>query len=340
MMEAHQPAGGQHDAFTWFAQSQAQCVIGNGVVPEWFHGVIPRKVSEELLLPKPPGYFLIRVSQSRVGYTLSYRAADSCRHFMIDVLGDGQYVIIGENRSHRCLQDLVDFHRRQPIKPYTEVLTVPCGQSSSDKNDYAELLFPKRAGQEHLPPALPHRPNTLSTSAPLPPGSQTHRLYPNLDVDFKDVTSHSPAKPVPKARKEHTVEDAQTHTPPEVPARNLGPLTQNQAFIRTASGPTANDAAPGASLLPTKTQDVKHSVISNLKNLKKKFQKNRSASQENTYTEISVEATSNVYQEIPRRHEDGDEEDEAHSYINTDVTVTDRALPPEYQPPPPFAPGY
>lgn len=120
------------------------------------------RMAEELLMPKPPGYFLIRVSESRIGYTLSYRwvfaviggavfytydhtlssalftllnvfsltpsAADRCRHFMIDLLVDGQYIIIGENRYHRCLQDLVDFHRRTPIMPYTEVLTVACGQ--------------------------------------------------------------------------------------------------------------------------------------------------------------------------------------------------------------------
>lgn len=55
-------------------------------------------------------------------------AADRCRHFMIDPLKDGKYIILGENRCHRCLQDLVDFHRRTPIMPFTEVLTVACGQ--------------------------------------------------------------------------------------------------------------------------------------------------------------------------------------------------------------------
>lgn len=31
------------------------------------------RTAEELLMAKPPGYFLIRVSESRIGYTLSYR---------------------------------------------------------------------------------------------------------------------------------------------------------------------------------------------------------------------------------------------------------------------------
>lgn len=118
-------------------------------------------------MSKPPGYFLIRVSESRIGYSLSYRqvfaglkgalfqslhsrpqstvespilfillniqsltlsAEDRCRHFMIDVLEDGHYTVVGESRRHRFLQDLVDFHRRAPIIPFNEVLTVACGQ--------------------------------------------------------------------------------------------------------------------------------------------------------------------------------------------------------------------
>lgn len=41
---------------------------------------------------------------------------------------DGGYIIVGENRHHCFLQDLVDFHRRTPIFPYSEVLTVACGK--------------------------------------------------------------------------------------------------------------------------------------------------------------------------------------------------------------------
>jgi hypothetical protein len=39
---------------------------------EWFHGVITRKNTEALLLPKEPGTFLVRVSESRFGYSLSH----------------------------------------------------------------------------------------------------------------------------------------------------------------------------------------------------------------------------------------------------------------------------
>uniref|UniRef100_A0A3B5AK01 Uncharacterized protein n=1 Tax=Stegastes partitus TaxID=144197 RepID=A0A3B5AK01_9TELE len=40
-MEESQPP--KHDAVTWFKKSQLESVIGNGVVPEWFHGIISRK---------------------------------------------------------------------------------------------------------------------------------------------------------------------------------------------------------------------------------------------------------------------------------------------------------
>lgn len=47
---------------------------------------------------------------------------------MIDMVEDGRYIIVGEKRHHRSLQDLVNFHRRTPIFPYSEVLTVTCGK--------------------------------------------------------------------------------------------------------------------------------------------------------------------------------------------------------------------
>lgn len=71
-----------------------------------------------------------------ISMTLS--TEDRCRHFMIDALEDGHYIIVGENRRHRFLQDLVDFHRRTPIMPFSEVLTVACGQV---RKCFITLLF-------------------------------------------------------------------------------------------------------------------------------------------------------------------------------------------------------
>lgn len=48
-------------------------VSSAGTFEEWFHGVITRKQSEELLQNKQPGTFLVRVSESRFGYSLSHK---------------------------------------------------------------------------------------------------------------------------------------------------------------------------------------------------------------------------------------------------------------------------
>ncbi|XP_005989944.1 hematopoietic SH2 domain-containing protein homolog [Latimeria chalumnae] len=154
-------------AIRWFTDTQVQWIIQDGI-PEWFHGIITRKDAEDLLLPKPLGCYLIRVSESRIGYSLSYRAPDRCRHFMVDMLKSGQYGISGETKEHQTLQDLVDFHRRVPITSFNELLTIPCGQKNNSETDYEELLFTSK--QE--PPAptskseghrkLPHLPQSLS----------------------------------------------------------------------------------------------------------------------------------------------------------------------------------
>ncbi|KAI4828595.1 hypothetical protein KUCAC02_022675 [Chaenocephalus aceratus] len=64
---------GSTSPLVWFKESQVGAVVRNGVVPEWFHGIISRNMSEELLMSRRRGYFLIRVSESRIGYTLSCR---------------------------------------------------------------------------------------------------------------------------------------------------------------------------------------------------------------------------------------------------------------------------
>ncbi|XP_074491521.1 hematopoietic SH2 domain-containing protein homolog [Sebastes fasciatus] len=353
MMERSQLPHGQHDALTWFTESQLRVVIRNGVVPEWFHGIISRKTSEELLMSKPRGYFLIRVSESRIGYTLSYCAEDRCRHFMISALEDGHYIILGEKRRHRSLHDLVDFHRRTPIVPFSQVLTVACGQTSNDQTDYAELLFPQRhpnpntsrlpnnslhpsvshptSGEEDIPPTLPYRPNGLMDSAVL----SSDKLYPSFEEDFPHVTSSLP--PMPATRKRYTADNPPSDQPPEIPARSSGPPLKQDQVPESPSSLTATENPLGTNIQSVKNQEAKPSVASNLKNLRKKFQKKKSLSQECTYAEVNV-----VY---PRR---GNAENEYQntfnaqpfSYARTDVRVTDGGLPHEYLPPPPFAPGF
>ncbi|XP_031804055.1 hematopoietic SH2 domain-containing protein [Sarcophilus harrisii] len=97
-------------------------------IPIWYHGAISRESAESLLQKKPAGCFLVRISESHVGYTLSYRARDCSRHYMIKCLSDGNLVIPGEMEIHPTLVELVSFHQETPLHPHKDLLTLPCGQ--------------------------------------------------------------------------------------------------------------------------------------------------------------------------------------------------------------------
>ncbi|NP_001356738.1 hematopoietic SH2 domain-containing protein isoform 6 [Homo sapiens] len=111
----------------WFVHTQMGQLAQDGV-PEWFHGAISREDAENLLESQPLGSFLIRVSHSHVGYTLSYKAQSSCCHFMVKLLDDGTFMIPGEKVAHTSLDALVTFHQQKPIEPRRELLTQPCRQ--------------------------------------------------------------------------------------------------------------------------------------------------------------------------------------------------------------------
>uniref|UniRef100_A0A3Q0R644 Hematopoietic SH2 domain containing n=1 Tax=Amphilophus citrinellus TaxID=61819 RepID=A0A3Q0R644_AMPCI len=352
----------QNDPYTWFTESQLQFVIKNGVVPEWFHGIISRKTAEELLVSKPPGYFLIRVSESRIGYTLSYRAEDRCRHFMIDALKDGYYIIVGENRYHRFLQDLVDFHRRTPIMPYSQVLTVPCGQVRTCVNlpVFIQKVF---FGASIL--LVIYKGLSLVISG----------MNLNLDVKgyllvisrfagivacmFKSKKKLKRKKnlcifyvydlqPAPMMRKRYMADNPPSNQPPEVPSRNCVALKQIQA-TRTVSAPeslptlTGSEQPPCTNIPHVKNQEAKSSAVINLKNFKKKFHKKREPLQDNSYSEINTETTNrgedaeHEYQEITGKQTFCEP---PLSSTCTRPRLTDEVLPLEYMPPPPFAPGF
>ncbi|NXI61168.1 SH22A protein, partial [Anseranas semipalmata] len=112
----------------WFEQTQARRLGAEGELPAWFHGFISRRETEQLLQDQPQGCFLVRFSESTVGFVLSYRGQDRCRHFVLNQLPDGRYVILGEHSAHAELADLLRHYAAAPVTPYREFLTVPCGR--------------------------------------------------------------------------------------------------------------------------------------------------------------------------------------------------------------------
>ncbi|KAG9350700.1 hypothetical protein JZ751_024589, partial [Albula glossodonta] len=314
-------------ALAWFTQFQLAHVIQNGAVPEWFHGIITRKAAEEMLLSKPTGYFLIRVSESRIGYTLSYRAEDRCRHFMIDALKNGQYTIVGENTNHRSLQDLVAFHRRVPILPFNELLTVACGQvgcfipiNTGFKNICAA---PSICVVISLPPfstmsdCRDSSQSVINTAAPM--HSYPSRLYPSLDNEVVSLSvqeqNMDPQPPELPSRNFLSKRNEQTNSaPPQIsassPVCTESPLTQPH--------PNCRPLDPGPN--QQRIQGMK-SAVANLMPFKRKPQRKSGVPDEHTYSEIPVvsetvrdqpsfpalesrmgmePACEHIYQEMPR----------------------------------------
>ena len=67
--------------------------------------------AEKLLLDEPKGAYLVRVSEKVWGYTISYRAIDRCKHFLIDASED-QYHFFGPNQlMHDSIIELVNYHK-------------------------------------------------------------------------------------------------------------------------------------------------------------------------------------------------------------------------------------
>lgn len=365
------PCDSSDAAFVWFTEFQRSSILKNGIVPEWFHGIISRKVAEDELKCKPPGYFLIRVSESRVGYTLSYRAEDRCRHFMIDVLPDNQFIIVGETTHYRSLHDLVAFHRRSPILPYNELLTVACEQGG--KSNYAELFFPRKkevnAGQVEWmhSPTQAHTPHSdisennatsaLQTDLPALPSSPSPRLYPSLETELTALNLQStdqPTKPVPKPR---TVFNSTTlDTPPQLPPRMCLP-SRPQATAEadrsqglTSVSPDRHQIAassPVEGRTQQKNQQHLKPVVLSLAQIKKKLKKKHS--EDHMYEEVPKDtrqedptlptldsSTMNPKQQAENEYEELSECRSSDGIPN----FADRELPYEYLNPPPFAPGY
>ncbi|XP_017583051.1 PREDICTED: myosin-IIIb-like, partial [Corvus brachyrhynchos] len=154
----------------WFKETQAQKVMqDDGAFPSWLHGMISRREAENLLIDKPLGCFLVRISQSRPGYILTYRGEGRCRHYMIQMQPNARYVILGEDRAHASLTELVQYHQTVGIQPFMEILTVPCGQKSSESLNYENLeglTLSSPADKGKKPPEKQSCPSMPSTGKP------------------------------------------------------------------------------------------------------------------------------------------------------------------------------
>lgn len=76
----------------------------------FFVGIISRNEAEELLQSRPPGSYLLRVSEKIWGFAVSYKAEDKVRHFLVERIPDG-YQFLGANQIvHKTLSELMTYH--------------------------------------------------------------------------------------------------------------------------------------------------------------------------------------------------------------------------------------
>ncbi|XP_029607857.1 SH2 domain-containing protein 7 isoform X2 [Salmo trutta] len=117
-------------ALKWFEETQASLILHEGNFPSWFEGFITRRDAEEMLRDKELGCFLIRLSDKAMGYILSYRGRDRCRHFVINQSKSGQFIVSGDTEEHETLGELIEHYKTSPIEPFREYLTCSCLESS------------------------------------------------------------------------------------------------------------------------------------------------------------------------------------------------------------------
>ncbi|XP_004715585.1 hematopoietic SH2 domain-containing protein [Echinops telfairi] len=229
----------------WFVHTQVGQLAQDGV-PQWFHGAISREAAENLLEPQPPGSFLIRVSHSHVGYTLSYRAQNCCRHFMVKLREDGSVVIPGGGVAHASLHALVTFHQQKPMRPHGELLTRPCGQEDPTCVDYEDLFLYNNALVKEIAseltaiestspkPGMLHWPEERQASAEMdraPPGSLASSGPPKAPLSDARQKLWKRLKTLPKAGRR-----AQQQLKSHLTAVSLPLFSDTSLPVATAAG--------------------------------------------------------------------------------------------------------
>ncbi|OCU00381.1 SH2 domain-containing protein 4A [Xenopus laevis] len=135
-------ATNRENIIKWFKEEQLPAKAGwdksGSYIESWFHGIISRQESEELL--KSHGSFLLRVSEKIQGYVLSYCSEEGCAHFLIDASATSYSFLGVDQLQHATLADLVEYHKTEPIPSLgRELLRYPCGQRKG-VCDYSDLL--------------------------------------------------------------------------------------------------------------------------------------------------------------------------------------------------------
>ncbi|PAA83599.1 hypothetical protein BOX15_Mlig012024g2 [Macrostomum lignano] len=123
----------------WFKTTQKDQIMQTRGYETWFHGIITRNEANQLLGSKNTGSFLVRVSNSQLGFVLSFKSRNGVRHYLIEQLERGRFNVLGEKQVHSSLGKIIDFHKANGFRNCDVRLTTPVGQPDKEP-DYEELL--------------------------------------------------------------------------------------------------------------------------------------------------------------------------------------------------------
>ncbi|GAA6221367.1 SH2 domain-containing protein 7-like [Lates japonicus] len=185
----------------WFIETQVPLIVHNGFFPTWFLGFITRKDAEEILREKQLGCFLIRLSDKAIGYILSYKGRDRCRHFVINQSEKGQFVVCGDSEGHDTVPDLIEYYKTSPIEPFGEYLTCSCFEVMNEELYDTIQIGPKekpapavravrnvRKQQTNVAPEQPRSrpPKNNGTLEEVPPLPQRTRHFDSSPLNDQD----------------------------------------------------------------------------------------------------------------------------------------------------------
>ncbi|XP_075857592.1 hematopoietic SH2 domain-containing protein isoform X2 [Microcebus murinus] len=277
--------------------------------------------AEHLLRPQPPGAFLIRVSHSHVGYTLSYKAQDCCRHFMVKLLDDGSLVMPGETAAHASLADLVTFHQQQPIALHGELLTQPCGQNDPENVDYEDLfLYSYTLAEEAASPSRDPREHQTSSSCLEASPEEARPLIDEQSVAASALHTAAEAspKPAPPGRPKDSKPSAGADGAPTADGPSSCPT-------KAPLGDAWEKLWRNLKTLPQRGRRVQQRLRAQLRKTKRSVSWDQAAPGDGSWCQAAARALSCPAARPEWRGVGEPQEDQ---------------LPEEYRPPPPFAPGY
>uniref|UniRef100_A0A3P8YK71 SH2 domain-containing protein n=1 Tax=Esox lucius TaxID=8010 RepID=A0A3P8YK71_ESOLU len=183
----------------WFTDTQAPLILlQNGKFPDWFQGFTARKEAEDQLKDKPLGCFLIRLSDKAIGYILSYRGQDRCRHFVINQDQAGLFIISGDDQPHRSLRDLIEHYRTSHVIPMATPVSFVSEKTLGGVSVQALRNYWDKQNEQHNGWNRQRNDHHQWTDhhqiPPVPRRSQplTHSLSGTLHYDNRSYTSTAP----------------------------------------------------------------------------------------------------------------------------------------------------